>query len=77
MPLVKDPSGKWGGTNKDGSISDTYCSLCYVNGEFCYPGTDVKEFQDIVEANMKKSGYSWFMRKLTRRMIPGYQRWKK
>ncbi|HMY81067.1 MAG TPA: zinc ribbon domain-containing protein [Candidatus Absconditabacterales bacterium] len=77
MPLHKDPNGLGGGTEKDGSISTTYCSLCYQNGVFCYPGTNLGEFQDIVEQNMKKSGFGWFMRKLTRWQIPHLERWKK
>ena len=32
MPLSKDP--KNGGTNKDGSKSDKYCSYCYKDGKF-------------------------------------------
>lgn len=76
MPLHKDPNGKWWWTEKDGSISQVYCSLCYKDGEFCYSGNDVEEFKDIVDNAMKKSGYGWFMRKLTRRQIPHLNRWK-
>ncbi|MBP7007363.1 hypothetical protein KBB05_01185 [Patescibacteria group bacterium] len=50
--------------------------MCYVNGEFCYPGKNREEFKNIVEDAMKKSGYSWFMRKLTRRQIPTLARWQ-
>lgn len=77
MPFKHDPSGQWGGTNKDGSINDQYCSLCYTNGEFNYKWDDVKEFVSIVEANMKKSWYSWFMRKMAAWTIPHLPRWKK
>lgn len=77
MPLHKDPSGQWGWTEKDGSLSSLYCSLCYKNGEFCYPGNDVEEFKNIVDDAMKKSGYGWFMRKFTRRQIPNLSRWNK
>ena len=55
MPLSKDPNGQGGGTEKDGSISSTYCSLCYQQGYFCYPGDNLEEFQHIVEHAMKKS----------------------
>lgn len=77
MPLSKDPSWQGWGTEKDGSISQTYCSLCYRNGVFCYTGNDVHEFQDIVESEMKKKWYGWCMRKLTRRQIPHLGRWRK
>ncbi len=76
LPLKKDPNGLWGGTNTDGTISDTYCSLCYTNGEFHYKGNDMKEFQNIVEQKMKEGGHSWFMRKLTRWGIPHLKRRK-
>ena len=35
FPLKKDKQG--GGTEKDGSISKKYCSMCYKNGEFLTP----------------------------------------
>jgi hypothetical protein len=34
-PLKKDKKG--GGTEKDGSLSKKYCSMCYENGEFLNP----------------------------------------
>ncbi|USN57368.1 MAG: zinc ribbon domain-containing protein [Candidatus Peribacteria bacterium] len=77
MPLSKDPSGKGGGSEKDGSMNTSYCSLCYVDGTFVYPGTDVREFQNRVDQAMKDNGYGWLMRKLTRRQIPHLARWKK
>lgn len=76
IPLSKDPSGKWWWTQKDGSISSVYCSLCYRDGNFCYTGNNISEFQDIVDNNMQKDGYGWLMRKLTRRQIPHLDRRK-
>jgi len=43
MPLSKDPEG--GGSESDGSRSETYCSLCYENGGFRHPGATLAEFQ--------------------------------
>ena len=54
MPLSKDPSGKCGGTEKDGTISTMYCSLCYKNGEFVGKDCTVPQMQDIVENAMKE-----------------------
>ncbi|NCO31548.1 hypothetical protein GW891_01725, partial [bacterium] len=34
-PLDQDKKG--GGTEKDGSKSKKYCSMCYLNGEFLSP----------------------------------------
>ena len=35
FPLKKDKKG--GGTEKDGTISKKYCSMCYENGSFLTP----------------------------------------
>jgi hypothetical protein len=77
IPLHKDPNGLGWGTEKNWSISNVYCSLCYNNGEFMYKWTDVEEFKNIVEQAMKNKWYWRFMRKLTRRNIPHLSRWKK
>ncbi len=74
IPLDKDPSG--GGTERNGSKSETYCGLCYRNGEFIGPDLTVAQMQDIVEQAMKKQGYGWPMRKLARAQIPHLGRWK-
>ena len=74
MPLAKDPEG--GGTEKGGSRSQTYCSLCYKNGEFTGAICTVEQMQDIVEQALKKQGYSWPMRKLARMQIPQLSRWR-
>lgn len=76
MPLSKDPSGKGGGTEKDGSISTKYCSLCYKDGAFIWGDCTVSQMQDIVEDAMKKQGFNWLMRKMARRQIPHLERWK-
>ncbi len=43
MPLSKDPQG--GGTEADGTLSITYCSICYENGAFRHPDASFEEFQ--------------------------------
>lgn len=52
MPLDKDP--QHGGTEKDGSKSKLYCSLCYKDGAFIGGNCTVAQMQDIVEEAMKK-----------------------
>lgn len=75
MPLTKDPHG--GGTEKDGSKSTRYCSLCYKDGAFIGADCTVEQMQDIVENAMKAQGFNWFMRKMARLQIPRLGRWKK
>jgi len=75
MPLSKDAGG--GGTERDGRKSETYCSLCYRDGEFVGKDCTVAQMQDIVEQALKKQGFSWPMRKLARVQIPRLARWNK
>ncbi len=77
MPLKRDPSGKWGWTEKDGSISTMYCSLCYKDGAFIWWDCTVSQMQEIVEKAMKDQWYGRLMRKMTRIQIPRLARWKK
>lgn len=76
MPLNKDPEK--GGTEKDGSKSELYCSYCYQKGAFTC--TDVKtaeEMQKFCIEIMTKKGMSKFMAWLFTRTIPKLERWKK
>ncbi|MFA7285086.1 MAG: zinc ribbon domain-containing protein [Candidatus Absconditabacterales bacterium] len=75
LPLDKDPQG--GGTQKDGSKSTIYCSLCYKDGAFIGGDCTLEQMQDIVEKSMKQQGYGRIMRKMARRQIPRLQRRKK
>lgn len=77
MPLKKDPSGQWWGTEEDGSISTMYCSLCYKDGKFTWWDCTIWEMQDIVEKAMKDQWMNRFMRKMARRQLPSLKRWKK
>ncbi len=76
MPLAKDENS--GGTEKDGSKSEKYCSYCYKNGEFVDGGiSDVKEYQEHVIEIMKKNGMNGILVWILTRVIPGLERWKK
>lgn len=77
MPLAKDPNGKWGGTEKDGSISTMWCSLCYRDGTLLWPDCTLEQMQAIVDRAMKQQGYSWVMRCMARWQLPHLARWKK
>ncbi len=67
MPFSKDT-----GVRED----SRYCSLCFKNGKLSYEGNDLKEFQHMCHASMRKNGIgplkAWFFTK----MIAFAPRWK-
>lgn len=73
MPISKDPQG--GGTNADGTTSQSYCSYCYTNGKFTFEGT-VKEFQEVCRRAMIGSGMSKLTAWLFSRGMKRLPRWK-
>ena len=77
MSLIKDP--KAGGTEKDGTKSKKYCSLCYVNGEFKGGNISLKEFSVLTKNEMIKSGNNRFFAWLFSRpfMLKNLERWNK
>lgn len=76
FPLSKDQKG--GGSEKDGSKSPKYCSMCYENGEFLSPKEvdTAKKMQDFCIKEMKKDGMNGFVAWLATRGIPKLERWK-
>ncbi len=77
FPLKKDKKG--GGTEKDGSISKKYCSMCYKEGKFLTPKEidDAKKMQAYCIQEMKKDGINRIFAWLATRGIPKLERWKK
>jgi hypothetical protein len=75
MPKVQDPKG--GGTNKDGTKSDKYCSHCYEKGAFRDEFTDVSQMLNLVRGMLKKMGYGPIKRWLYTAYIPRLERWQK
>lgn len=77
FPLEKDKNG--GGTEKDGSISNKYCSMCYEKGEFLSPKEidTPQKMQEFCIKEMKKSGFNGVLDWLATRIIPKLERWKK
>mgnify|MGYP003349341664 CR=1 FL=1 len=49
MPLHSKNAGDCRGTERDGSKSEKWCSLCYVGGAFVNPTCTVNEMIDIVD----------------------------
>lgn len=74
MPLSKDEKG--GGTEKNGTKSNKYCSHCYKNGEFVSPNMTVTEMKKLVQDKMSEFGFPRFISKLFTRNIHKLERWK-
>ncbi|MFA6190118.1 MAG: zinc ribbon domain-containing protein [Candidatus Staskawiczbacteria bacterium] len=77
FPLNKDKKG--GGSEKDGSKSAKYCSMCYENGLFLNPPEidTAEKFQKFCIEQMKKAGMNGFFAWLATRPIPTLERWNK
>ncbi|MCX6745123.1 MAG: zinc ribbon domain-containing protein [Candidatus Parcubacteria bacterium] len=76
MPLKQDVKG--GGSEKDGTLSQMYCSSCYENGAFKRPDMTVTEMQKLVEDVLKNEvKFLKIFRWLAVRQIPKLERWKK
>jgi len=68
---------KWGGSEKDGTLSKMYCSSCYQQGKFTRPDITVQEMQKLVD-NVLKREMKWrrLFRRLAVRQIPSLARRK-
>ncbi len=74
MPMSKDPQG--GGTEKDGSKNNKYCSYCFQNGNFTSPEIDTpQKMQSFCIEKMKEQGMPRFIAWLFTRRIPKLERW--
>jgi hypothetical protein len=74
MPLKKDAKG--GGTNADGSKSTTYCSHCFVDGNFTKPDITAVQMQEFVKEKLKEMKFPGFLAKYFAKGIPKLERWK-
>jgi hypothetical protein len=57
--------------------SELYCSLCFQNGEFCYKGNNLKEFQKICFETMRKNNVNLVLAWFYSFCIRFAPRWKK
>ena len=73
MPLNKDPQK--GGIEKDGSISNKYCSYCYQQGQFTSPEVDTPQKMQFCIEKMQEQGMPKFVACLFTRSIPKLERW--
>ena len=76
MPLQTVKAGDCRGYEKDGTKSEKWCSLCYVNGVFTNPNCTVKEMQKIVDDALKSQGEGRLMRIMAKKQIPTLERWR-
>jgi hypothetical protein len=76
MPLHSKKAGDGRGTERDGSKSEKWCSLCYVGGAFVNPNYTVNEMIDIVDRALKRDGRWFLMRWAARKQIPTLERWR-
>jgi len=74
MPMEKDPAR--GGTNKDGSKNQKFCSLCYEKGTFKDNFTSADEMVGFVKRKLKEMGYGSLKRWFFTSHIPKLERWK-
>ena len=76
FPLKKDKNG--GGTEKDSSISNKYCSMCYKDGLFLSPPEidTAQKMQAFCIKEMKKEGINGIFAWLATRGIPKLERWE-
>ena len=74
MPLNKDPGN--GGTEKDGSKSEKYCSLCYRDGAFLAEINSPQEMQAFCIQKMKEGGMNGILAWILTRGIPKLERWE-
>ncbi len=75
--MKKDKQG--GGTEQDGSHSNTYCSMCYQDGKFLTPAEidTPQKMQQFCIQQMKESGMNGLVAWMATRTIPKLERWSK
>lgn len=74
MPMSMDPDG--GGTEKDGTLSEEYCSYCYKNGEFVDDFETPEEMIGLVKEKLAEQGIGKFRQWLFTLGIKKLKRWK-
>jgi Putative zinc ribbon domain len=76
MPLNTKKAGDCRGTEVDGSKSDKWCSLCYLNGKFLGPDCTLEQMIDIVDKALREQKKSSIMRWMALKQIPRLERWR-
>ena len=76
MPLHTKRAGDCRCTERDGSKSEKWCSLCYVNGEFVSPNMSLMEMTKIVDDALRREKVWLPMRYMAKRQLPRLERWR-
>lgn len=75
MPIKRDENG--GGTHKDGTKCNKYCSYCLVDGEFrCSEIDTAEKMQAFAKEKLKEMGFPGFIAGFFTKGIPKLERWK-
>jgi hypothetical protein len=74
MPLKSDPKG--GGTNADGTLSQEYCSYCYVSGKFVNPDMTIDQMHALVIEKLREKGFPKFVAKMFASGLHRLKRWR-
>ncbi len=77
MPLNTKKAGDCRGSESDGSKSEKWCKLCYVDGKFFRPDCSLDEMQGIVDKALIENGSGRLMRWMAKKQLPTLERWKK
>ncbi len=79
MPMLQGQADRRG-TEADGTRSDTYCNLCYLNGKFQQPGITMEEMIQLglkgIENSNDNKFKKWMMKKSYPMMVKNLGRWK-
>jgi len=76
MPLITKKAGDCRGTEKNGTKSEKWCSLCYENGKFNGPDCTLDDMRKIVDDALKENGSSRIMRWMAQKQLPHLERWQ-
>lgn len=76
MPLQTKKAGDCRGTEADGTKSEKWCELCYVDGKFVNPDSTLEEMEVIVDKALKDQGSGRLMRWMAQKQLPRLERWK-
>ncbi len=76
MPLVTKKAGDCRGTEKDGTRSEKWCSLCYQDGAFVGKDCTLEDMRKIVDDALVKNGSGRIMRWMAQKQLPRLERWR-